>query len=268
MTRSLEVSVLGGWTKRRMRRNRDDIDTMPWGSLRPERFPLEQVARARAMWTNGVFTEYASAAAFSQLVTAFVECGAPIDLTATCADVVADEMTHVELVSRVVLEMGGAVPYEVDLDRITQRVDPGDRPIMRAATLAITTSCVGESLSVPAMRMSRSLVANGGLLHHVLDRLLRDEGPHAQLGVEFLAWAGDRLSPGDRERLAEVALDAIAVYAPLWQSADGGNAPALGVTSANDYRAMMTTAVHDTIDARLVRHGIVMDRAGLAALVA
>jgi hypothetical protein len=138
---------------------------------------------------------------------------------------------------------------------------------MRAAELAVTTSCVGESLSVPALRASRELSADG-LIHEVLDRLVRDEGPHAQLGVELLAWAADDLDDADRARLAEIALDAIAVYAPLWQNGttDTG-APALGSTPDADYRAIMTAAVRDKIDARLARHGIVMDRDRLAALL-
>jgi hypothetical protein len=263
--RQLEISMLGGWTERRMRRRRDGIDDLPWGTLDVARYDTGDVALARGMWTNGIFTEYASATAFSQLATALLECGAPVDLTAACADIVVDEMTHVEIVTRVVIELGGAVPYAMDLDRITQLPDAGASALMRAAELAITTSCVGEALSVPALRRSRAMIG-GGLLHEVLDRLVRDEGPHAQLGVQFLAWAGDRLTRGDRERLAEIALDAVAVYAPLWQQPSEA-APDLGVTEPDDYRQLMTTAVRDKIDARLCRHGIVMDRDGLAALL-
>ena len=263
--RQLEVSLLGGWTERRMRRRRAGIDELPWGTIDPARFVADDVALARAMWTNGIFTEYASATAFSQLATALLECGAPVDLTAACADIVVDEMTHVELVTRVVLELGGAVPYEMDLDRITQLPDADATPLMRAAELAITTSCVGEALSVPALRQSCA-ASNNALLHAVLDRLVRDEGPHAQLGVQFLAWASDRLTRGDRDRLAQIALDAVSVYAPLWQRPSDG-APELGVTEPTAYRELMTTAVRDKIDARLRRHGIVMDRAALAALM-
>ena len=265
MTRTLEVSLLGGWTERRMRRRRAGIDALPWNTIDLAAFHADDVALARGMWTNGIFTEYASATAFSQLATALLECGAPVDLTAACADIVVDEMTHVELVTRVVLELGGAVPYEMDLDRITQLPDPDAPALMRAAELAITTSCVGEALSVPALRQSCAL-ANNPLLHAVLDRLVRDEGPHAQLGMQFLAWADTRLTCADRARLAQIALDAVAVYAPLWQQPAAG-APELGVTEPTAYRALMTTAVRDKIDARLCKHGIVMDRAGLAALL-
>ena len=44
------------------------------------------------MWTNGVFTEYASAAAFSALNIAFLECQAPVDLCAAAADFAVDEL--------------------------------------------------------------------------------------------------------------------------------------------------------------------------------
>lgn len=263
--RQLEVSMLGGWTERRMRRRRAGIDDLPWNTIDPEAFAADDVALARGMWTNGIFTEYASATAFSQLATALLECGAPVDLTAACADIVVDEMTHVEMVTRVVIELGGAVPYEMDLDRITQLPDPDATPLMRAAELALTTSCVGEALSVPALRQSCS-TSNIPLLHAVLDRLVRDEGPHAQLGMQFLAWSSDRMTRGDRARLAEIALEAISVYAPLWL-APTKSAPELGVTHHDEYRALMTTAVREKIDARLCRHGIVMDRARLAALL-
>lgn len=264
--RPLEITMLGGWTERRMRRRRKGTGDLPWGTLELARYVPEDVAMARAMWTNGIFTEYASATAFSQLATALLECGAPLDLTAACADIILDEMTHVEIVTRVVIELGGAVPYEMDLDRITQLPDPDASALMRAAELAITTSCVGESLSVPALRKSREL-SRQGLLHAVLDRLVRDEGPHAQLGVQFLAWASDRLTRGDRERLAQIALDAVAVYAPLWQQPSREAAPELGLTEHSEYRALMTAAVRDKIDARLCRYGIVMDRNALARLL-
>lgn len=255
----LEISLFGGWTQRRLRSRRPIVDDIPWGTLALEGFLDDELDQARAAWTNGIFTEYASATAFTQLATALLECGAPLDLTATCADIVVDEMAHVELVTRVVIELGGAVPFEVDLERITQVPDPDATPLMRAAELAITTSCVGEALSVPSMRRARTL-AGGGLLHTVLDRLVRDEGPHAQLGPQILSWADDRISHGDRARLAEIALDAVAVYAPLWQ--DGST------TERADYKAVMTAAVRDKIDRRLLGLGIVMDRARLAALLA
>jgi hypothetical protein len=83
---------------------------------------------------------------------------------------------------------------------------------LRAAELSIKTSCVGEALSVPALAASRERV-DGPLVRAVLDRLLRDEGPHARVGAWFLEWCAERLSSDDRKHLAGVALDAIEVYA-------------------------------------------------------
>ena len=258
-TMQFELEMLGGAATTRLRRRRPAVDHLPWGTIDPGAFTADGLIEARKVWTNGVFTEYASAAAFTAMAGAFLECGAPIDLTAAAADIVVDELDHAEVASRLVMELGGAVPYHADLALVAPLTAPGATPIMRAAELAITTSCVGEALSVPSMRRARTL-AGGGILHAVLDRLVRDEGPHAQLGPQVLRWAGDRISHRDRGRLAEIALDAVAVYAPLWQ--DGTR------TEPADYKTFMTTVVRDKIDRRLLGLGIVMDRARLDALLA
>lgn len=269
MTGQLELDWLGGWSERRLRRRRPGADALPWGTLDLEHHHADDLLEARRVWTNGVFTEYASAAAFGNLATALLECGAPIDLSAVAADIVVDELAHVELVSRLVMELGGAVPYQADLSRVSQLTDPDATPLMRALELAVTTSCVGEALSVPALTRSRAL-AREPLLHGVLDRLVRDEGPHAELGMRVLGWAEPRLSAGDRERLAAIAVEAIAVYAPAWQ--DGARpeqgAPALGMADLADYRRTMITAIEERIVARLARVGIDLDRGRLDPLVA
>jgi len=267
----LELEWLGGSVGARMRKRRPGIDALPWGTLAPAvdggAFTPQGIYEARAIWTNAVFTEYASAAAFSQLATAFIECGAPIDLTSTCADIVVDEIAHVELVSRVVTEIGGAVPYELELDKITQLVDPAAPALLRACELAVTTSCVGESLSVPALQRSRT-GAKHPLMRAVLDRLVRDEGPHAQLGTRFLAWANHQLRDEDRAWLADIAINAIAVYAPLWQGEVGTDvANGLGVSDDHGYQAMITSAVRDKIAGRLARCNIVLDADRLSELL-
>jgi hypothetical protein len=249
----LELDWLGGWSERRFRKRRPGTDELPWGTLAAERFDEADLLEARRVWTNGVFTEYASAAAFSNLATAMLECGAPVDLTAAAADIVVDELAHVEIVSRLVMGLGGGVPYEADLSKVSQLTDPDATPLMRAAELAITTSCVGEALSVPSLTRSRSLT-DVPLVHAVLDRLVRDEGPHAEIGPRFLAWAGDRLSAGDRDRLGQIARRAVAVYAPLWE--DPTRAGHRGSEDFDGYRARMLELVDQRIVRRLARHAI------------
>src|SRR5262249_48335750 len=102
----------GGATQARLRRRRGTIAHLPGGTI--DLAPTD-TTEARAVWSAGTFTEYASAAAFSTLATAMLECGAPIDLVAMAADIAVDELAHVELSARLVMELGGAIPIDVDL---------------------------------------------------------------------------------------------------------------------------------------------------------
>jgi len=266
--RQLELEMIGGAPSARLRRRRPGGDALPWGTLEPEAFAADELIEARHVWTNGVFTEYASAAAFSAMAGAFLECGAPIDLSAAAADIVVDELDHAEIASRLVMELGGAVAYHADLALVSPLTTPGVTPVVRAAELAITTSCVGEALSVSAL--SRSLaVTEHPLVAAVLRRLLADEGPHARLGAWFLAWAADRLTAEDRAHLAVIALDAIAVYAPLWRDrCDGCEAPAtLGGLPVASHAQVMVDAVRTRVARPLARLGIAVDAERLEALL-
>jgi len=214
--RQLELDWLGGPAERRMRRRRPGIDDLPWGTLAAAGIAEADAAPVRASWTDGAFSEYASAAAFAALTTALLEAGAPVDLIAMAGDFVVDEMVHVELNARICAELGGAAPYLVDLEKVSPWVDPALPAIERAAELALQISCVGEALSVPVLAGSMR-AARHPLTRAVLRRIVRDEGPHARLGWLVLDWAGDRI---DRARLAGVARTRIGHYAPLWRCPD------------------------------------------------
>jgi len=255
-----ELSWRGGVTEQRLHRRRPGAEDLPWGSLDLSGAAPDTVVEARRIWTNGVFTEYASAAAFAALGTALLESGAPVDLTAAAADMVVDELFHVELSSRLTTEMGGAVPLRFDLEKISPLTSPGVRALMRAAELAVTTSCVSETLSVPAMARSRAM-ASAPLVRAVLDRLLADEGPHARLGYWFLEWAADRLTDAERARLAELAVETIEVYAPIWAEPECSSCAAPVGLGGHDERGRdaLRTAVTTSIAVPLARHGIVLD---------
>ena len=263
-----ELEWRGGATAARLHRRRPDGEHLPWGSLDLARYPDAHGLEARRIWSNGVFTEYASAAAFSALTAELLACGAPVDLIAAAADIVVDELFHVELSARLTMELGGAVPLAFDLARIAPVTSPGARPLLRAAEIAVATSCVSESLSVPAMARSRAL-ADEPLIRGVLDVLVADEGPHARLGFWFLEWASGRLTTAERAQLAELAIDTIEVYAPLWQDrSDCATCPLPTGLGGHDEvgKAALRTAVDRAIARPLARHGIVLDRARLAAL--
>jgi len=260
-----ELGWRGGATEARLHRRRPGIDDLAWGTFRERDHDPKDVLEARRVWSNGVFTEYASAAAFSALTTAMLECGAPVDLIAASGDIVVDELFHVELSSRLVAELGGATAIAFDVASIAPAPSAA-RPLMRAAEIAVATSCVGESLSVPAIARSRVL-AHEPLPRGVLDRLLADEGPHARLGFWFLDFAADQLADAERAQLATLALDTLAVYAPLWQEPCGACAtPLAGPDDVG--RADLRDAVTRMIATPLSRYGIELDPARLAMLVA
>jgi hypothetical protein len=264
-----ELTWRGGATEQRLHRRRPGADELPWGTLERTGMSPHVVVEARRVWTNGVFTEYASAAAFAALGTALLECGAPVDLTAAAADMAVDELFHVELSCRLTTELGGAVPLRFDLEKISPLTTPGARALMRAAELAVTTSCVSETLSVPAMARSRAL-ASAPLVRAVLDRLVADEGPHARLGHWFLEWAADRLTDAERAKLAELAVSTIEVYAPIWSepACDACAAPVgLGGHDPRGREALRATVITG-IAAPLARHGIVLDAERVASAVA
>jgi hypothetical protein len=250
----LALEWMGGATERRMRASRPAFDDLPWDSFDLAQCEPESLVEARQVWTNGVFTEYASAAAFSAMNVAFLQCGAPVDLCAAAADFALDELVHVTLVSRLVMALGGATPYVADLEQIAPRSSELP-PRLRAAELAIKISCVGEALSLPALTASHR-GASHPLARAVLDRLRHDEGPHASIGHWFLAWADAWLTPGDREYLGAVARDAIAVYEPLWLTPDAADRTVQSHDGETSYRAYMEHAVAHRIVGRLARAGI------------
>jgi hypothetical protein len=264
-----ELSWLGGSTEARLRRRRPGAEDLPWGTLDLTAFAPEITTEARAVWTNGVFTEYASAAAFAALTTALLECGAPVDLTAMSADIVVDELFHVELSARLTTELGGAVPLPFDLAKVSPVTTPGARPLMRAAEIAVVTSCVGESLSVPAMGRSRTM-ATAALVHAVLDRLLADEGAHARVGYLLLDWCDADLTALERARLAELAMGAIEVYAPLWQDPLCEACPV--PTGLGGHDTVGRTALRESVIRNIARplgeYGITLDAARLDRVTA
>jgi hypothetical protein len=257
MTALFELSWLGGATERRLHRRRGGIDALPWGTLDLREESPAIVEEARKVWTNGVFTEYASAAAFSAMTTAFLACGAPVDLVAFAADIVVDELFHVELSARLTTELGGATPLAFDLAAIAPATTEGARPLVRAAEIAITTSCVSETLSVPAMARSRAL-AKAPLVRAVLDRLLADEGAHARVGFWFLEWCEGDLTPDEKRALGELTRSTIEVYAPLFRDDECSDCPTGRGLGGHDAlgREALRRAVDERILAPLAALGI------------
>jgi hypothetical protein len=158
------------------------------------------------------------------------------------------------------MELGGAVPFRADLAMVSPATTPGASPVVRAAEIAIKTSCVGEAMSVSALSRAHD-AADHPLVRAALDRLLGDEGPHARIGTQFLDWAEDRLDDGDRRHLAQVALDAIAVYRPLWHGrCSTCEAPSeLGGMPVQSHADLLVDAIRSRVVRQLAHRRITVD---------
>src|SRR5262249_38204805 len=147
------LEAMGGLWARRLDRRRAGLEEIDWNEIGREATP-DLVAAARDVWTRSAVSEYASGAAFAEIASLLLAAKAPIDLVAAAGDFVGDEMFHAELASHVAMALGGAVPLEVNYEKLV-RPPEGDGALLRAAELVVRSCCVGESLTVPILKQSR-----------------------------------------------------------------------------------------------------------------
>jgi hypothetical protein len=275
-----ELEWLGGKSERYFRELRPGVDELPWGTLHAADYPPLLVDRARVSWTEAAYNEYTTAVAFAQLVRAMLEAQAPIDLIAMAGDFIADELLHVELTSRIAMELGGGAPYTIDFEALDQPVDHRLPAFARASDLVVRLCCVGEAFSLPMLGgCMRS--ALHPLTRAVLERIVRDEAPHGQLGWLYLDWAADRMDDAERGRLAVVALDMMRAFQPYWRrlrsvTKDGVTTEGfriehvrqLGWMESPAYARAAREAMRDQVMAPLARYGIVLDAEACEALLA
>lgn len=279
MGEPFDLEWLGGVAERHFRKVRPGVDEMPWGTLEPSRYPAELVDRARISWTEAAYNEYCTASAFAELLGAMLAAKAPVDLIGMASDFVADEVLHVELTSRIAMELGGGAPYVIDFENLHRRPRPELSPLQRANELVVHVCCVGEAFSLP-MLASAFGSATHPLTRAVLERIVKDEAPHGRLGWLYLDWACDMLDARERERLADVTVETIALLAPLWQRLqsrveDGittegyllEHVRELGWTESSLYKERARKAIEDDVLAPLARFGIHPDPTRIGALL-
>lgn len=248
------VGWFGGAAEKRVRRERPcDID---FTGLDPSAYPEPLVRSARAAWTYGAYQEYCSAAAFGALQSALLEAGAPIDLVACAGSFVADEMFHVELNTRIAMALGGGISPAVDLSEVTPQIEGS--PLERVLTLAVRTCCVGEAFSLPVLAGTRACTTHP-VIRAVLERIVRDEGPHSQLGWWILEWAEP--DGALREKLGRVATDALSRHLEQLDHLppdpiDAEHVHALGWMTATEWARAAKTAIQRSVVEPLARRGI------------
>lgn len=252
-----ELTAIGGPFGRRLAPRRAWIDELPWDEDLPPSLDARQV------WTATAFSEYASAAAFAEVASLLLAAGAPIDLVAAAGDFVVDEIVHTELSARVAAKLGGAVTLEVDLGKLVRPAVARD-PLLAAAEVIVRTSCVGEALTVPILKLSRRL-AGSALVDQAIATVVADESHHAQLGWWFLDWAADRLDDDARAHLGRTAGAAVRAFAPMLR--DKPCTPShLGTLGCADYDPAFVAAVERSVARPLAARGIEIPAADLAAV--
>jgi hypothetical protein len=211
-----EIEWMGGAAERHFRKARPGVDDLPWGTLDPSEYDPSAVDQARSSWTEVAINEYRAVASFSEVLRALVDVKAPLDLLGMTSDFLADECSHVELASRMAMELGGAAPREVDFDRFTPR-PRAQTALQRANELVLRVSCVAEAFSGGTATVSYASTSHG-LPRAVYETILRDEAHHRRLGGLYFEWALSRIDEDEARRLGQVLLGALRALAPFWKS--------------------------------------------------
>lgn len=215
MSDLFDIEWMGGVAEYHYRKARPTVGDFDWQSLDPSRYEPSLVFATQKVWTDVTMSEYAAISAFSAVVGALTEVRAPLDLIGMTSDFVTDEVRHVELLSQLVMQLGGAAPRPFDPSRLAPRVGPALSAFQRANELALRVGCIAEAFAgataTPMMRATRH-----PLVRAVYTSILRDEARHRRFGTLYFEWAADRLDDAERTRLGRVALAELRAYAPLW----------------------------------------------------
>ncbi len=212
-----ELELLGGRTQALYRQARPEVEAMPWGTLDPSGFPAPYVDAARRAWTSAAFQEHRTGAACAATLRSLIEARAPLDLIALATRFPLDEIVHVELCSRLAMELGGAVPLTHDPEEMVMPVGEGEQPFLRACHQVVAFFCVGEAISIPLLNATAHY-ATHPLIKAVLERIVRDEADHGTFGWTFLDWAVPQLEAHDLLALGQTADLAIGGLLDGWAS--------------------------------------------------
>jgi len=206
---------MGGAAEHHFRKARPGIDELPWGTLDPSKYSPAAVEYARGAWTEVAINEYRAVASFTEVLRALLDVKAPLDLLGMTSDFLADECSHVELASRMAMDLGGGAPRVIDLDNFTVRPS-GLTPFQRANELVLRVGCIAEAFSGGTATVSHAETSHP-LPRAVYETILRDEARHRRLGGLYFEWALSRMDEDELRRLGQVLLSGLRALAPFWK---------------------------------------------------
>lgn len=266
-----ELELLGGPVERRYRRSRPEVEALPWGTLEARDYSAPELLAARRSWTSAAFQEHRTAAACSSTLRALVEARAPLDLIAVFSRFPLDELVHVELCSRMAMELGGGTELLHEPSAMCADADPSLPPLLRACELVTRNFCVGESLSIPLLH-GTWVRSTHPLPRAVLGRIVRDEAAHGVVGWTFLDWVLPLLPEQGLGLIRRTAASAIAEIRRLW--AELRRAPALpqseshalGWMGTEEYLDLAAHSLQRRVLAPFAERGLALDCAGYSGL--
>lgn len=252
-----ELELFGEGVEKRHRRQRPEVEAMPWDEFDASLYDEHVRVAARSAWTRAAFQEHRTAAATAVALRALVEARAPIDLIGVATRFPLDELVHVELCARMATALGGGTEILHRPQELIRDPSSSLSPLMRAADIVVRIYCVGEALSIPLLRGAWH-AAKHPLPKAILGTIVRDEAAHGVFGFWFLDWALPRLGPGDRAQLGVSAERAIAPIRALWRDIASNQQPhpdseahPLGWMQTNVYLEMAHIAMQEKVLAPL-----------------
>ncbi len=261
-----ELEMFGEGIERRYRKMRPEVEAMPWGTLDISTLSASSVLIARKAWTGAAYQEHRTGVACCATLRALMEARAPLDLIALATRFPLDELVHVELCSRMAMELGGGTEIVHDPDHLVADADANLSPLVRASELVVRFFCVGEALSIPLLRGTWH-AARHPLPKAILGRIVRDEAAHGTFGFTFLDWALGRLDAAALAHLgtqADIAIGGVhRQWAHLRRSRiGGGNAgiDALSWMQTDEYLALAERSLEHNVRAPLRDRGIPLTR--------
>ncbi|HEV3192373.1 MAG TPA: hypothetical protein VGY54_17805 [Polyangiaceae bacterium] len=224
-----EIEWMGGASEYHFRKARPGIEDLPWGTLDVSEYSPEAVEYARGSWTDVAINEYRAIAGFSDVLRALVDVKAPLDLLGITSDFLADECSHVELASRMAMDLGGGAPRTVDLKNYVVRPQ-GLAPFQLANELVLRVSCIAEAFGGGTATVSYEETSHP-LPRAVYETILRDEARHRRLGGLYFEWALSRIDEQELRRLGEVLLSSLRALLPFWKPP--ARTPSTGLSSGD-----------------------------------
>jgi hypothetical protein len=221
--------------------------------------------RIRYEWRARIAAEYTSAAITQNLVLWLIQAGAPPDLIDAGLVVVTDELVHSRSSHEVYVAAGGTEPPALDRAALglARTGDPLELDILRTA---VRVFCLGETVAVPLFRHLRER-ATQIAARAALDRILRDEVRHRDLGWDLLDW----LCTLPIDAPSRVAADLPAMLVELDASYGRGNPTVAeddgemteterswGLAPPREYAEILTQAIAKDYRPRFAARGIVM----------